>query len=418
MKICIISDFLPSLHKHWSGAELVAWNTGEMLRRRGHEITYIALSPDKKCGEGGMRFITTPLRNFAFLAKNFPVDIVSFLKILINLKKIKPDVVHIQAKFLFFPAAVSALVLRIPYFFTALDYYNLCPRNILLEKNGDPCRHYQGPHCSDCMMPSEKRSVQFFNLVFPRSFKQVFFLIRKRCIDHFMKKAAKVITFSDASKNRLLAYGYDEGHVQVIYHYVFDEIVPFSQSKDITGTNTILFAGTIAYHKGLHIVVEAMRDVVKEFPDAKLLVAGQGQGTYAASIRSLIDQWGLGRNVDFLGHKTNKEILGLLKKADLVVIPEQWDSEFGPVILIESKLSHRPIVASDIGSIPEYVRGDLDGILVAHNDAHAFAKGIITLFKNTGVRCQMADRVSENIKKISDTENMFGALEKAYAACL
>lgn len=102
MKICIVSDYLPSTHRIWSGAELVASKTGEILSSMGHDISFIVLSPDKKCSQGGLYFVKSPLRRLPFLAKNFPVDSAAFLKILFILKKIKPDIVHIQAKFLFF----------------------------------------------------------------------------------------------------------------------------------------------------------------------------------------------------------------------------------------------------------------------------------------------------------------------------
>lgn len=418
MKICIVSDYLPGLHGNWSGAELVAWKTGQLLTGRGHKISHIALSAPLSKTQDNVYYVKTPFTKLSFLAKNFFIDFPSFLKIFKILRTIKPDVVHIQAKFLFFPSAISAFLLKIPYFFTVLDYYILCPRNTLLCKNGELCCSYHGSRCSSCVIQSDKKTIKLFNLLFPLPLKQLLFIIRKKSVDAFMQKAAKLITFSQASKKRLLAYGYDENHIKVLYHYAFDEIKPFIQGKRDIKNNKVLFVGTITYHKGLHIIIEAMRVVVKEIPGAKLLIAGQGKGKYLDLILGLVDKFNLRNHIEFLGHKNNREILELMKKVDIVVVPEQWYSEFGPIILIESKLSHKPVVASKIGSIPEFVRDGLDGVLVTFNDANAFAKGIIGLLENSDSMSCMADGISEDIKKISDSNDTFGALEKAYAACL
>ena len=183
MKICIVSDYLPSIHRIWSGAELVASKTGEILGSRGHEISYITLSPDNKYSQAGLYFVKSPLRKFPFLVKNFPVDFVAFLKTLFILKNIKPDIVHIQAKFLFFPSAISAFFLKIPYLFTVLDYHNLCPINILLRKNGELCRNYHGAHCSDCVAQSDRKLIRKINLFFPSFLKRILFILRKKMID-------------------------------------------------------------------------------------------------------------------------------------------------------------------------------------------------------------------------------------------
>lgn len=416
MKVCIITDYLPDTHKNWSGAELVASKTGEILKSKGHDISYITLTPNKKCSRDNIYFVRSPFRKSSFLAKNFPIDLVAFLQVLTILRKIRPDVVHIQAKFLFFPSAAGSFLFRVPYVFTVLDYYNLCPRNILLRKDGKLCRYYHGEHCSDCVSQSNRKSVKLTNSLLPTIIKKLLFVLRKRLMDYFMAKASKIITFSETSKDRLLSYGYNSEKVEVIYHYVFENISRskscFSNTKD-----EILFVGTITYHKGLHILIEAMREVVKVIPGAKLLIAGSGSGVYRDSLVRKIEAGFLSNNIEFIGHKDNREILKLMNEVDLVVVPEQWDSEFGPVVLIEAKLAAKPVVASKIGSIPEYVHDGIDGILSEYNHPEDFAQAILNLLRDKDKSVMLGSHLSDRIKDISDSRESFSRLEKLYSFC-
>lgn len=416
MKICIVADYLPDTHKSWSGAELVALRTGEILKSRGHDISYIVLAPDKKYSRGDAHFVRSPFRRLPFLAKNFPIDLTAFLQVLTILKKIKPDVVHIQAKFLFFPSAISSFLFKIPYIFTVLDYYNLCPRNILLRKNGQLCEDYHGVQCYECLSQTNRRTLKNINRLTPVFLKRLAFSLRKKSVDYFMKRASRIITFSNTSKDRLMAYGYKKGKIAVIYHHSFEGIQPDPNPAESIKSKEILFVGTITYHKGLHVIVEAMRDVVKEIPEAKLLVAGSGKGAYFEAIQDSIKRNNLSDNIEFLGHKSNKEILDLMQGVAVVVVPEQWYSEFGPVILIEAKLSHKPVVASRIGSIPEFMDIGTKGILVEYNSPQGFAEAIINLIKKPNVsteeRCIGFDATKI---EMFDKEKVFSALENIYA---
>ena len=416
MKICIVSDYLPSTHENWSGAELVASKTSEILSSRGHEISHIVLSSDKKSSQSGVYFIKSPLRKLPFLAKNFPIDFVAFIKTLFILNKIKPDVVHVQAKFLFFPSAVSAFFLKIPYLFTVLDYYNLCPRNILLRKNGKLCVYYHGVHCSDCVTQSSRYVVKKINFFFPALLKKPLFIFRKKIVDFFMNKAAGIITFSNTSRERLLAYGYKKNKVFVLYHYPFENIQFGINTSEPVENNVILFVGTITYHKGLYVLVKAMRDVVKKIPQVKLLIAGSGKGEYFNSIYDFIQKNNMSKNIDFLGHRSNKEILELMNKVSMVVVPEQWHSEFGPVILIEAKLANKVVVASEIGSIPEYIRNGEDGILFQHDLPDNLSKAILSLLTDKNMAIRMGKNLSARVKNVNDFKNTFSRLEDLYSS--
>jgi glycosyltransferase involved in cell wall biosynthesis len=176
----------------------------------------------------------------------------------------------------------------------------------------------------------------------------------------------------------------------------------------------ILFVGSLTEHKGLHIIIKAMKEVVKEIPKVKLLVVGRGKDYYVNYIDKLVTNYALQDHINFLGYKNNEDVLKLIREADIVVVPEQWNSEFGPVILIEAKLSGRPVVASRIGSIPEYVRDGIDGILVNYNCSKDFSDALITLLKKPILVNDMGMNISDNINNILSSNKMLDNLERLY----
>jgi len=414
MKIVLVSDFLPYIHNTWSGAELVCWKLGKLLEKENYDVKYITLKDSQKTNSENIFFVRSLFSKQQFIGKNFILDIVAFISIFSILKKIKPDIVHIHAKLLFFPVAISALILNIPYFFTVLDYYILCPRNILLRPNGELCNYNHGPHCDDCFCLSEREAIKVAIRFLPRAFKKILCIMRKYSVDYFMNKAFKIITFSQASKNRLLKYGYPRDKIEIIYHYQFETTNYEPALNKRQDGKKILFVGSLTEHKGLHIIIEAMNEVVLQLPDVKLLVVGKGNDNYTNYINKLIKEHSVEKHIDFLGHKNNEDVIKLIKEVDIVVVPEQWYSEFGPVILIEAKLSGKPVVASSIGSIPEYIRDGVDGILVTYNRSEEFSKSIIKLLKDPSLIHSMGESISENIYNVTKTEEMLARLERLY----
>lgn len=415
MKICIVCDYLPYIHDTWSGAELVSCKTGELLAKNGNDVSFITLKNTRQCSNKSIFFAKSLFKNAPFIGKNFILDFAAFFSVFSLLRKINPDVIHIQAKYLFFYAALSARLLKIPYFFTVLDYYILCPRNTLLRTEEELCDYNHGVNCVDCFSLSQKGILIFIGRVMPNFLKRSLCVLRKRAVDYFMNKAEKIITFSESSKNRLLNYGYDSKQIEVLYHYEFDTSKVACIPEHGTGSkNKILFVGSLTRHKGLHVVIEAMKDVIAEIPDAKLLVIGTGKSDYINFVEELIKKYSLGRHIEFLRHKSNKDVLNSIKEADIVVVPEQWYSEFGPVILIEAKLLGKTVVASNIGSIPEYIRDGIDGFLAAHNCSEDFAKALIRLFKDRQLLARMEKSISGNIDKITKTKDMLARLEELY----
>ncbi len=132
----------------------------------------------------------------------------------------------------------------------------------------------------------------------------------------------------------------------------------------------ILNAGRLVEQKGQRYLIAAMAEVVREFPRALLLVAGDGplEGELAALIRAT----GLEGHVQLLGYRDDIE--SLMRVCDLFAFPSLFEG-LGSA-LVEATAHGCPVVASDVGPIPEVVAHEITGLLVEPRSSSALARAI------------------------------------------
>ena len=142
--------------------------------------------------------------------------------------------------------------------------------------------------------------------------------------------------------------------------------------------------------KGLAVLLAAMPQILKKYPDVRLLVAGPGDADAAykkmdASLRS---------KVDFLGRLSDAEKQSFFKSIDIYVAPNIRGESFG-IILAEAMAAGTPIVASDIEAFVAVLESGASGTLFKVGDSKDLAKRIIELFGNRALGEALALRASE-----------------------
>src|SRR5208337_832744 len=116
------------------------------------------------------------------------------------------------------------------------------------------------------------------------------------------------------------------------------------------------FIGYLGEHKGVHVLINALRRIDKR--RMTLNIAGDGalMDTYRQQVRSL----GLEDTVKFWGKVADIE--RIYAQTDVLILPSIWP-ENQPLTIIEAMSSGIPVIASDIGGIPELVDDGIDGYL-------------------------------------------------------
>ena len=164
----------------------------------------------------------------------------------------------------------------------------------------------------------------------------------------------------------------------------------------LSGKPTILYVGRLAYRKGLQVLVRAMPFILKEIPNAHLIIAGKGY--MDGFIKVLIKSLNLEGNVTMLGFIPDEKLPELYASSSLFVMPSLYCESFG-VTLLEAMASGRPVVASNVGGIPEVVKDGVTGLLFKRGDAEDLADKIIKVLSDRSLAQSLASNAKEIVKE-------------------
>jgi glycogen(starch) synthase len=148
----------------------------------------------------------------------------------------------------------------------------------------------------------------------------------------------------------------------------------------------LLGIGRMIPEKGFDLAIEALARVRTVFPEARLVLAGDGPA------RPLLEQWAakleLGAAVEFAGWCRPEKITELINASTVVVVPSRWPEPFG-LAALEAALNARPVVASRVGGLPEVVIHNETGLLFEKGDSAALAQQVIFLFQSHALAVRM-----------------------------
>jgi len=188
----------------------------------------------------------------------------------------------------------------------------------------------------------------------------------------------------------------------------------------------ILYSGRLTPEKGAHVLMEAFKRILSNYPDAQLVLAGPFWTTppahLAGSPREEIMQWKrLGRRYEALlrrdahllksvfltGHVPHKALAGILRTASVFVHPALWNEPFG-MILAEAMASGLPIVTSRCGGIPEVIEDGRSGILTDPGDVDGIVAAIERLFENRDLAARMGKAAGDRAHKLFTWKRVAG----------
>lgn len=201
-------------------------------------------------------------------------------------------------------------------------------------------------------------------------------------------------------------------------------IIPFGITiKEIKEENKIkkekikiLFAGRLIERKGVHILLESFAKVNKIFPEIELVIAGDGP--LREKLKNLAKELGIENKVIFKGHLKSNELEKEYKEASVFVLPSihdiKGDTETLGVVLIEAMEYGVPVIATNVGGIPDIVKDGYNGLLVPEKDPEALAQAIIKLIKDESLREKFVKNAKEYIKEKFGWNNIIEKLIKIY----
>lgn len=209
------------------------------------------------------------------------------------------------------------------------------------------------------------------------------------------------IAASHAIKQILVSDGIPAGRIEVVHDGIDVEKIQHRPVIDVHaeywlphGVPVIVNVGALVGHKGQKYLIEAMPLVLREVPDAHLIIFGEGD--LRAPLEKQIKQLSLAKRVLLPGFR--EDVMSLMKSADLFVMSSVTEG-LGSAVLDAMAMGHA-VVGTRAGGIPEAVLPDETGLLVAPADAKSLAAAIVRLLKDADLRKQLGEagraRVTEH----------------------
>jgi glycosyltransferase involved in cell wall biosynthesis len=174
-------------------------------------------------------------------------------------------------------------------------------------------------------------------------------------------------------------------------------------SSPVIGTLTVL-----RREKALHVLVQASALLAPEFPDLRVLIAGQGPEE--ESLRALVRELGLEEVVLLLGFR--RDVADVLAALDVAVFSSE--REGSPLAVMESMAAGKPVVATCVGGVPELVDDGVHGLLVRPRDPHALSKAVAILLRDPGLRTELGRRGQARQERDFHIEATVRRLEDLY----
>lgn len=171
---------------------------------------------------------------------------------------------------------------------------------------------------------------------------------------------------------------------------------------------TILFAGRLSKEKGVDVLLNAYAQYNAEGGAARLIILGDGplRGEYA----QLVSKLGIDRNVTFLGHRN--DVFSYYCQADVFVLPSR--SEGLPMALLEAMAFGIPVVATNVGGIPDVVCDGISGKLVPPDVPEALTAAFHCLFGNYEAAILMGSHGKNKICRDFSAEPWARKIENIY----
>lgn len=387
------------------GSEAVMFHERDFLLDAGVDVVDFAMRDERNLSSPFADFFVDN-QSYETVAGGAPAKIRAAFKLIHSAEAVRklgrliesarPDIVHCHNIYhQLTPSIIGAAKRRgVPVVLTLHDYKPVCPTYTRLRN---------GQVCSACL---------------DGDFSQI---VRRRCADGSLGKSA--LLFAEAVVQRLMRnyekvdmfiapsefmrtsvtqQRFPQERVEVIHNGVQCN----TQGTELEDEGYVLYLGRLSKEKGIETLLSAHSGVADR---VRLLVAGTGP--LEDEMRSRYPRAG------FLGHLSGHSLEQALRKASLIVIPSEW-YENCPMSVLEAMAFAKPVVASDIGGIPELVVHGETGLLFAPGDREILQGYLLDLMDNPPLRQKYGAAARERAEEYFSLERHNEALLGAYGKVL
>ena len=232
-----------------------------------------------------------------------------------------------------------------------------------------------------------------------------------------------VIAVSDATRRYHQTYNLVRSDRIVTVHNFIDyghfAGVPFTARDEIRrelnidpASQVVAIVGSVIPRKGQIHAVRAMPKILAASPGAKLLLVGEiGHTGYADDIRQTAADLGVAHHIVWAGERD--DINRILAAVDVSVLPSLGEAL--PMTILEAMAAGRPVVATNVGGIPECVQSGKTGILVPPRNGDALAQAVTRLLTDPTEREKLIQAGRRRVRQHFSTKSQATAIEAAFS---
>ncbi|MBF0104192.1 MAG: glycosyltransferase [Deltaproteobacteria bacterium] len=216
--------------------------------------------------------------------------------------------------------------------------------------------------------------------------------LQEMCIDLLVAGSmSRIVTVSHACAASFKWRGLliHKRPVDVVYNGIPDMAAEALDSLDggalmlPSGAQICLMLGTYELRKGHRFLIEVFKRVAAKITGVHLVICGYGKEHEVAGVKKMVSESGLSQRIHLSGFKSN--VAALIAKAHVLVIPSQSHESFG-LTAVEAMALRVPVVATNVGGIPEVVADGAGGFCFAPDDVSGFAEAVINFLTDEKLR--------------------------------
>ncbi|MEM7479614.1 MAG: glycosyltransferase [Acidobacteriota bacterium] len=237
---------------------------------------------------------------------------------------------------------------------------------------------------------------------------------KRRWADAWLASGTRFLATSEFHRHELLARGVPAGVVDVVYSGI--DLEPYDAAPtsglrrqlSIGHRPLILVPARLHPMKGHRDLLAAYALLRHAVPGATLVLAGEGPAEEA--LRQEVEERGLTGEVFLLGHR--EDMPALLAAADIVCLPSHREGL--PAALLEAFAAGKPVVATDVGGVPEALTDGAEGHLVPPKDPAALGRALVHLLRHEETRRAMGAAGRRTVEQRFQAADTTRALEDCY----
>lgn len=164
---------------------------------------------------------------------------------------------------------------------------------------------------------------------------------------------------------------------------------------NIDDKKVILCMGKVTYLKGIHYLIKAFKRISGRYKNVVLIIVGSG--TEVKKYRDLVVSYDLKERVVFTGRVNYNDVPFFHAASDIFVHPSLVEGT--PIVILEAMATGKPVIATNVGGIPEMITDGVDGFIVEEKNVGQIAKKLSLLLGDEKVCKKIGKNARKKVEK-------------------